>query len=211
MSKASKNSKNNLKVKSKEEQLNRSSYQVNKILLILTIVLLMAVSYLYGKNQKPAWIGGIQTENITPALTPTPTEKPPLRNLRNEQGQSTIIPTQLVNTPTPLRKLVPVSFSTGWVKGTFYCYEDKANELMSLQNALRMANEMANHCSSQANLKYDQCTKDKCSSISAVEQLEEYKKCLDECAKVYDECIEKSKNVGDLENEIFNKKRQYCP
>jgi hypothetical protein len=56
-------------------------------------------------------------------------------------------------TPTPERKSVSVTFNDPYVNGTYYCFEDKANSLVTLNANLAVTLKAFNMCADTARLQ----------------------------------------------------------
>ena len=151
--------------------------------IIVTILLLASIGYLYAKNQELEKSQQEQTLPPTPANLVTPTAQPeqPVKQKTN------IIKDTTLPTPTPLpteRKKVAVTLTDVILSGTFYCYEDKANEIMTVQNNISLA------------LK----GQDICVFVGG----QEIKSCLDKCSQASSECIAGCKSATDLNSCLSN-------
>ncbi|MEM3394326.1 MAG: CAP domain-containing protein, partial [Candidatus Methanomethylicia archaeon] len=93
----------------------------------------------------------------------------------------------------------------GITKGTFYCYEDKVNELSRLQNDIRIYQAVADSCFLAEKGKAEICSSN-CTTEADIAG------CVNNCwANVTVNCKDKSTKVGDLRKELYYKVREYCP
>jgi len=133
-----------------------------RLISIITIILLLAsVGYLYAKNRELEKSQPKQTLSPTPTHLVTPTARPeqPVKQKTNII-KNTTAPT---TAPIPVeRKKVAVTLTDPTVAGTYYCYEDKANEIMTTQNNLNLTIKTLNFCSSNLSNEikwcFDDCT-----------------------------------------------------
>jgi hypothetical protein len=180
-------------------------------------------------NNPLIWFSPEEKEKIEITPIPTVEETPTLipTNKPVVKKNPTVTQTNTVNTPIPNeRKKVQVTFTDATIAGTYYCFEDKVNELMTTQNNLSIARkngelcisgntQIYNICSDQCRIAGDRCL-DLCESSTDVIA------CGDGCnSKLVDcskSCSEKNgdcdKWVNDYEKGkayLKQLKTNYCP
>jgi hypothetical protein len=172
------------------------------------IPLAIVLAYLFGLNQNkaPASVQEYQRYNPTreePTLTPVPTQvpQPQVRAVNVQQNTPTFI-------RLPERKRVSVQLDDGgFVKGNYYCYEDKVNELTYLQNDILNYETIANMCNFTRRNNASVCSE----GCSATHDYTTIGGCIDSC---YDNatpnCDEQNTKVGDFRKTMYNKTREYC-
>lgn len=172
---------------------------INKYLLVSTVCLLIITAFLVGRIQTKSaqpQVESAQTTLQTATPTPAVTNKPAVQKAAPAKP-----------TPTPERKKVSITLNDGggFTKGTFYCYEDKVNELSNLQNDIRIYQIDADSCNFAEQSKAKDCS----SSCSTQPDIAA---CVDNCyANALPACSDKNTKVGDLRKELYNKVQQYCP
>jgi hypothetical protein len=201
---------------------------LNHITKYLLVALLLLCAYLFGQlqaisktkvDQTSGQVEGIKNEmNPSPSPTPTPYQTPKTNTIKQITNQTT---------PTSIeRKKVPVTLSDPYLSGTFYCYEDKANEIMTAQSNLSFLLKGLDMCASTIKSKNSLCFSDCSEKYNECSQNCKYQNdvisCLKPCEDQSDacnkNCLESAGNcdewVRDIEKErerLRNLKQQYCP
>lgn len=171
--------------------------RVNTYLVVGIMLLLTTTAYLFGKVQTMSKTGvpsqSSEVRSVSTEVTPTPTGTP--------KATTTVKKVLTTPTPTPERKKVSIYIDDfgGYTKGTFYCYEDKVNELTRIQNDLRIADASTEGCWLKENATLTSCNS-KCGGL-----IDCYNGCIAEMEKI---CGTKP---ADLRKELATKVRQYCP
>jgi peptidoglycan hydrolase-like protein with peptidoglycan-binding domain len=104
-------------------------------------------------------------------------------------------------------KKVLVNVTDAAYAGSYYCYEDKANEITRIQNLLNLRYKLAESCFANAKIKLNDCL-EKCKSDP------DFYSCSDKCypesgAK---ECGDSYENdLTNYRNQLGSMLRQYCP
>jgi len=166
---------------------------MNKYLVSSLFILLLAVVHLFGRVQTLSE----QTKNTQNQVLPAKIEL---------TTNPTFIPTskpRVVNktqppTPTrsPERKKVTVTITEVGLAGTYYCYENKANELVQKQVALNTLHKTAEFCADNARVKINECVNNNSSA---------------DCSSYGDECVEKFNTVMSAQDELRKLIKSYCP
>jgi len=211
------------KLKGKNISNYSSFFSARLISIIAIILLLVSVNYLYAKNQELQKLQQKQTLSPTPTNLVTPTTQPVKQ--KTNIIKDTVPPTSI----SAERKKVAVTLSDSVLSGTFYCYEDKANEIMTTQNNLNLALKTMSICGDTLQFKISTCFNN-CSQSSKTclnncflnrgesDQiacnngcLSQNTACGDNCPKGT-ECSDKySGDIDRLRNQLIQMKNQYCP
>jgi len=100
-----------------------------------------------------------------------------------------------------------VSFTTteAMVNGTYYCYEDRVNELTNMESSIKIKMEIAEWCNLSAKSVLDSCT-DACGSAT------NYSACTQPCWDTYGStCASKYEEVGDSRRQYMDMISTICP
>lgn len=98
----------------------------------------------------------------------------------------------------------------GITKGTFYCYEDRANVIANLQNDIRIKQTVADVCNSNENSKVQSCANN-CPTSSDI-TVSEISACIDNCSSsIRGNCADKNNAVGDLRWQLHAEVLKSCP
>jgi hypothetical protein len=125
-------------------------------------------------------------------------------------NQAQVIKSAPVTSPERKKVSVMIDDYGGLTKGTYYCYDDKVNQLANLQNQIRMKNISAQGCESLSKTEGTACSNTNCKLNSSSD---EDVKAFDACSlKCYSDASAKCDNgVGDLRRELVSEVQQYCP
>lgn len=203
-----------------------SSFFSARLSSIIAIILLLAsIGYLYAKNQELERKYEKQTQpfvleptiTVLPTSTPEPTET---------NKKPVTIKEQIKPTSVPIERKVPVTLTDPTVAGTYYCYEDKANEIMTTQNNLNLVIKTLEICGTTLsfNIKtcFNDCTQKAQTCINNCYGSEDIlacthacdapnKACGDACPKGT-ECSDKySGDIDRLRSQLQQQKINYCP
>ena len=216
------------------------------LFILLPIILIVLVIYLFNKVKT---LENLQEQKTTTqnvervVLTPIPTAKiiisPKVPTLapviKKETVESPPLPTSKPPMPIQIssslpteRKKVPVTLTDPLVAGTYYCYEDKANEIMTTQSNLNLALQTMNICSDGLKFKIDSCSSNcrqeledcyffDCSS--SPDQLACHENCGSQSDVCRNSCMPSGTECGDqygdeidkLRNQLVQQQINYCP
>lgn len=107
------------------------------------------------------------------------------------------------------RKKVTFTTTEATVDGAYQCYEDRVNELTRMENELKVMSASAETCSLFKQAEVNKCV-GQC-PINGSDWVAEWTVCKDTCFQKLDECLSKSKEVGDKRKEYMNLISQICP
>lgn len=148
----------------------------------------------YDENNK---VQGAVVETKTPWPTSEPTLQPTTRAVRD-------IPVPSV---APERNKVQWTSTEGIVDGTYFCFEDKVNEMTKLENTIKMKEAVADSCGMGFEFDAKDCSKD-CSDQNL--SMDDYVECSKACW-ANSPCLPKHEEVGNLRKELMSKIYEYCP
>lgn len=195
-----------------------------QIMEIAIVILLLVVGYLFGKTQRIE-----QKQNVTALPTSIPTiiisTPTPIPAVKQNPAVNKV---KVVDTPIPIpteRKKVAVTLIDPSVAGTYYCYEDKANELMSTQNALKLTLDSYNVCLTTKQMDSQRCLNDCLQSSNACSKScdkssPDYSSCTSNCLKQQSSCSDGCINYinscdtsgyENLRTKLIQSKNNYCP
>jgi len=196
-SKLSRTKHRSFKQKKSNNRSEDFTIKINKNILILLANLLLTSGIItYGYNKIAHLISTNNLQNAKPAPTPidsiTPVVVKPSPTIKIVKPKST---------PKPIKK-VPITIDDGGglTKGTFYCFEDKVNELASLQNEIRIKQDLSDMCYRSHENEILSCMND-CGSDDS---------CKHNCTEPFlQQCG--NYDVGNLRKELLSKVYEYCP
>jgi len=173
------NKKTIKKTKEKIIPVSSSFFSARLSSIIAIILLLGTIGVLYAKKQEleksQREQKSLPTSSPTPVNLVAPTTQPeqPIKQKTN------IIKDTALPTPSPTeRKKVPITLTDPTVAGTYYCYEDKANEIMTTQNNLNLAIKTLEICGTTLSFNI--------------------KTCFDDCTQKAQACINNCYGSGDM-------------
>lgn len=189
----------------------------NKLLVWGFFLLLTFSAFLLGITTFP---------KINTDITAIPTDKDTVI-IPNLTSAPAVIYKNQTPSPTQLqeRKKVAVTLSDGALSGTFYCYEDKANEITSIQNLLKMAIQNGTNCYSIKTAELNQCfsnckyASDSCifSCKTSTDQLNCNNTCYSQQNTCTDSCPDGTgcdsitADVSTYRSKLIQLKNSYCP
>ena len=106
-----------------------------------------------------------------------------------------------------------VAFTTteAIVDGTYYCYENRVNELTRMESDIKILQTTADICNDSSQFEADNCIEINCKNQGLDFSIDEYSLCLDDCYNNSTDCLSKNEAVGDKRREYMNLIYQVCP
>jgi len=172
---------------------------VNQFLVGSVFVCFIIIAFLSGllvssSKKSDSSVKSKSIEISTPSPTPTPL--PPAPQVKKE---IIITPTPQKTSTQETKKLVPITIDM--MSKTYYCYEDKVNELANLDYLVTISMNVGRGCMDSAGYAQSDCSSN-CIEDSC------FKKCLEDHENAIQKCIDDSPDYG---NELLSKIGQYCP
>jgi hypothetical protein len=138
--------------------------------------------------------------NVSP--TSKPTIKTEVKVIEKKANTPSLKPSPV---PTRMPKKVEYTTTEGITDGTYYCFEDKVNEISRKEQEIEMQEGIADTCTSIEQSKAKRCSENCTES-------EDIAKCVEDCyAVVTEKCLPKHELVGDLREELHKMLGKYCP
>lgn len=113
--------------------------------------------------------------------------------------------------PTQTAKKVAFEATETTVKGTYYCYEDKVNSMVSQQSLVKSYRELYEGCRDSSynnDIYHDCCFSKDCASLEGDQQDTCYKECYDlaysDCTVYYDDYVSNRSKLDQM-------RWDYCP
>lgn len=179
----------------------------NTLLTLAVVTVLILLTYTAGKanglkEQQAATIKPSPTVITTTSPIPTPTSTPVKTNY--QKPVATPIPTP---TPKPERKKVSYTTKEASFNGTYFCYEDRVNELSRQEQTIQVKDAYADSCMAGQQTAYSTCTNNQCIGMEG-----DAMPCINNCkATTLDTCLSKANDAGSEREKLTRLIREICP
>jgi hypothetical protein len=190
---------------SRKDSQKKITIEIKKSsVLVILIVFSLLFAYSLGRAKESA-----NKQTNTPEISPTPTIIPTPTPTQEKPMEPKVINQQPVNTPalTPEPEIKKVSYTTTQASfnGTFYCYENRVNELSRQERNIEVKELESSVCFSSQQILYDQCV-NRC--INEVQDFD----CIGDCKKkTLDICLPKAEEVGKEREKLNTLIQEICP
>jgi hypothetical protein len=125
----------------------------------------------------------------------------------DKNQKTTDTTTSTAKSVSTTRKKVPIDFNYDRLTGTYYCYEDRINEISRLRDKLSMEGKRYDICFS-VKTSFNNCT-DMCPSLFE-DGYENYQPCLDKCIDEHIESCDMD-SLNKVANDLLSLVDEICP